>query len=476
MSLEECSAEFKSMFREYDIRGRVSENELNNESVYRIVKAYGKFLNENGIKDAVVGYDNRECSVGFADAANRALRDMGINVIFVGWCITPVVYYAQYLFKSEGAVMITASHNPNGWSGFKFGKGYSRTLEAPDIKVIFDYVINMEIENNEKQGNIETVNVWKNYVDEVVSRIKMGPHKPRVVLDAGNGAAGLFAYEVFQRLGCTTFQLNCDPDMNYPHYFPNPSDVKAREKLKELVVHPYVKADLGMSFDGDGDRLGVVDENGNNMWSDIVLAILAKQLLEKKPGSTVVFDVKCSKALEEVIEQNGGVPVMWITGHSYIKSKRHELEAELAGERSGHIFIGGDDYFGFDDAIFAGAKVIEYLSHNTDSISTIISKFPQYITSPEIKPYCDDVKKYEIIKLLVEDFKKAYPGKVNDINGARVEFENGWGLVRASSNLPEFSIIIEAKDRETLMEIHAIFKKMLKKYPEISEEWHNDIE
>jgi len=472
----QSNPEFDSMFREYDIRGRVSENELNDESVYHVVKAYARFLEEHKIERAVVGYDNRKCSNGFANAAIHALSDMGIDVINIGLCITPVVYYAQYLYKSEGAVMITASHNPDGWSGFKLGKGYSKTLEADDIKRIYDYTINPVQRDVAKKGDVTTVtDTWQNYVDTVVARIKMGPNVPKVVLDAGNGGAGLFAYEIFQRLGCVTFQLNCDPDMDYPHYFPNPSNVSTRQKLKELVVHPYINADIGLCFDGDGDRLGVVDENGADIWSDVILAVLAKQLLEKKPNSIIVYDVKCSKILQDVIEQNHGIPVMWKTGHSYIKAKMHELGADLAGERSGHIFFGGDDYFGFDDALFVGAKLVEYISYQDQSLSSIIGAFPQYVTSPEIKAHCDDTAKYAVVEDIVQNLKREFPGKINDINGARVQFDFGWGLIRASSNLPEIVLIFEADTKEHLLQIRSVFRRITEDYPEIAQEWDNDI-
>ena len=304
----------------------------------------------------------------------------------------------------------------------------------------------------------------------------MGPKKIRVALDAANGGAGLFIYEVFQRLGCMTFQLNCDPDTSFPHYFPNPSELECRERLRHMLRHPYVHADIGLSFDGDGDRIGVIDEKGQDVWSDIVLALLAKQLLEKKPGAKVIYDVKCSKALEDVVNANGGVPVMWKTGHSYIKSKLHELDAELAGERSGHIFVSGDDWYGFDDAIFVAAKLVEYLSNREETVSEIIETFPHYVVSPEIKAHCADTVKYGIVDDITKKMKAAYPGKVCDINGARVQFENGWGLVRASSNMPELVLIFEADTMEHLLEIRSIFKSYTREYEEISDNWKNDVE
>ena len=465
------------MFREYDIRGRVSDKELCPENVYRIVKAYAKYLRRRNIGRAVVGYDNRECSPSFADAAIRALRELGIDVWFIGLTLSPVTYFAQYHLQCEGAVMVTASHNPSDWSGFKLANGYSKTLEPADIREVYDLVDSDDAPYaGIPEGNLTEVDVRDAYIESVVSRIHMGPKKPRLVLDAGNGGAGIYIYEVFQRLGCMTFQLHCDPDITYPNYFPNPSDLKGRAKLREMVTHPYIHADLGLSFDGDGDRIGVIDNAGNNIWSDIILAYIAKNLLQKKPGITVVYDVKCSEALTQVVRDAGGNPVMWKTGHSYIKAKMHELNADIAGERSGHIFIGGDSYYGFDDAVFVAAKLVEALSWDKDTISEAIAKFPQYVTSPEIKAHCADDKKYGVVDKLVESFKARYPGKVIDVNGARVQFPNGWGLVRASSNLPELVLIFEATTKEELLKIRKIFTDALSAYPEISEKWDNDVE
>lgn len=467
------SLAFRSMFREYDIRGRVNEEELCPDNVYKIVSAYAKYIKRRNILRAVVGYDSRSCSPSFAEAATKALIDNGVDVFFTGLTLSPVTYFAQYHLSCEGAVMITASHNPDGWSGFKFANGYSKTLEPDDIKEVYSLLD--EPNDSDKKGIYTEVDVRDAYIDAIVSRIHMGPKKPRIVIDAANGGAGLFAYEVFQKLGCMTFQLNIDPDTTFPRYFPNPSDIKGRELLRKMVLHPYVHADIGLSFDGDGDRIGVIDEKGENVWSDTVLALLAKQLLTKTPGATVIYDVKCSKTLTDVIEQNGGHPVMWKTGHSYIKAKMHELHAELAGERSGHIFIGGEDWYGFDDATFVAAKLLEFLSYSENTVSEIIDTFPKYITSPEIKAFCPDEKKYGIVDEITEKFKKEYPNKVCDVNGARVQFEHGWGLIRASSNLPELVLIFEADTKDHMLEIRNIFKKQTRAYSDISDKWDNDV-
>jgi phosphomannomutase/phosphoglucomutase len=483
---------FVSMVREYDVRGRVSDEEMNEASVAHIAAAYAVYLERRGIKKAVLGYDSRDCSPAFAEAALESLLGHGIDVHYVGLATSPLVYYAQHLYGSEGAVMITASHNPDGWSGFKLAKGLSETLEPDDIRELFAIVRDLpppqggghsvatdaapQTGDPSPRGTIyKEENTRESYISEIVGRVSLGPHLPRVVIDAGNGGAGLFAWEVFYRLGCPTFQLNCDPDTSFPHYYPNPSDMKARARLREMVTHPYIRADIGIGFDGDGDRIGVIDGSGADIWSDRILAVLAEQLLEAHPGATIVYDVKCTKALGDVITAAGGRPLMWKTGHSYIKSKMHETGAPLAGERSGHIFYGGGDWYGFDDAIFTAAKLIEYLSHRKETIAEILAGYPQYVTSPEIKARCADTGKYAVMEQVVAELKESFPGRVNDINGARVDFGHGWGLARPSSNLPEIVIIFEADTREHMLEIRAVFREVLGRHPEIDPEWENDL-
>ncbi len=465
---------FKNMFREYDIRGMLNETELNDENVYRIVKAYACYLQKRKISKAVVGFDNRQCSPFFAEMAIKALRECGIDVVYIGLTLTPIAYFAQYYFKCEGAVMITASHNPNGWSGFKLAKGYSKTLETDDISELYN-LIDKKPAKPKRLGSLALEDVKDAYIENIVKRIKLGKRKLKVVVETANGGAGLFINEILQKLGCITFQLNAMPDASYPNYFPNPSKIEARENMIKMVKHPYVKADFGVFLDGDGDRIGIVDENGQNIWSDVFLAVLAKDFLSKNKGAKIIYDVKCTKALEEVILSCGGQPVMWKTGHSYVKAKMHELGAPLAGERSGHIFVGGEEYFGFDDASFVTAKLVECLSNSKKTLSEIISEFPKYVTSPEIHTHCADELKYGVIDKITNEFKNLYPNKVCDINGARVDFGDGWGLVRASSNEPCLVLIFEAKTTQRLKEIRQIFRDILGKYDEISKDWENDI-
>jgi len=465
---------FKNMFREYDIRGRVSENEFNTNNVALITKAFITYLIQRGINQVVVGYDNRSYSEEFAETAITQFTDSGFIVYDIGLTLSPIAYFAQYYFKCHGLMMITASHNPNGWSGFKLGDGYSKTIGPEEISEIYENLLNNNFLTLDSPGERKKISVREEYIESIISRIRMSDYKPKIVIDGGNGGAGLFAYEIFQKLGCMTFQLNCDPDTNYPHYFPNPSDLKARERLAEMVIHPYINADLGLSFDGDGDRLGVTDQNGENVWSDRILIILARQLLEKKKGAKIVFDVKCTQGLSEDILEHGGEPIMWKTGHSHIKTKMRMEKADLAGERSGHIFI-ANEYYGFDDALYAGAKLVEYLSNQNKSLIEVLHDIPQYVTSPEIKAHCSDSDKYKVVDALSEIFKKEYRDNVIDINGARVVYDDGWGLVRASSNLPELVLIFEAKTKERLLEIRSIFKEKINQFQEVDMNWQNDF-
>ncbi len=469
--IDVTSTAFRSMFREYDLRGRVNEEELNAEAVQRIAHAFGIYLKKRKIDSTVIGYDNRKTSLDFKNAAATGLLSAGCNIIDIGLTLSPVLYFAQHHYHCPGGVMVTASHNPDDWSGMKLADGLSRTLGPAEMKELFQLVVSGERVRG--SGKYESREVRSAYIERLTDGVKLA--RPlKVVVECGNGGAGVFAYEILQRIGCLTFQLYCDPDTSYPNYFPNPSNLKARKRLREMVTHPYIQADIGLGFDGDGDRIGVQDGQGRDVWSDVMLIFLARQMLTQKPGSQIVFDVKCTQALIEEIESNGGKPVMWKTGHSHIKAKLHELNAELAGERSGHIFF-NEGYYGFDDALYAAVRLLEYLASQKKSFAELLETVPKYVTSPEIAAHCPDEVKYRVVEELVGEFKKEYGEKVIDINGARVVFDDGWGLVRASSNLPELVIIFEAKTEERLMKIRELFRDKILAHPEVSPKWENDI-
>lgn len=458
----------RTMFREYDLRGRVSADELNEKSVEIIAKAYASMLKKRNIKEVVLGYDYRECSEKFRDAFVNGLLSTGINIIDLGMILTPMMYSAQYYYQTRGGVIITASHNPNQWSGFKLALGLSHTLVPEEMKELYETILKEDFPTS-GQGSIRRESYQEQYTNDLLKRIKI-EKLLKVVFNAGNGTAGPIVPPILEKAGCRVIELYTHLDWNFPKYYPNPSLVEMMEDTGDKVRKE--KADLGIAIDGDGDRLGVTDEKGETIWPDRYLILLARQVLEKNPGVKIIFDVKCSQALEEDIKAHGGTPIMWITGHSYIKAKLWAENAPLGGEMSGHIFFGKPDYYGFDDAIFAALKLLEYLSRQKESLSQIIAGTPYYIGSPTLHVECADEVKYKIVEKLTDEFKKeGY--EVIDINGARVKFGDGWGLVRASSNLPVLVLRFEAKTKERLEKIMKIFKEKFGKYKEIGKEWES---
>lgn len=457
----------KTIFREYDLRGRVSDEELNEKSCRFIGQGFGTFLKERGVAETVLGFDAREYSVRLKDALLAGIISTGINVVEIGQVLVPISYFTQFNLNIKGLAMVTASHNPNGWSGVKLGYDLATTLLPEDIKELYQIILNEKF--SQGQGQVRQkpgiIQIYSDYVTKKVTIKK--PFK--VVVDTGNGTAGPIAPPILRQAGCKVIEQFTDIDFNFPNHEPNPASLEALEALSSKVKNSG--ADIGFGYDGDGDRLGVVDEKGQTVWPDKYLILLARQVLAEKPGSPIVFDVKSSQALIEEIEKHGGKPVMWKTGHSYIKQKAKQVNAPLAGEKSGHIFY-RHKYYGYDDAIFTSLKLLEYLSEQQKSLSEIMADTPRYFTSPSWYADCADEVKYEIADRLTKEFKEEYgQDKVIDISGARVTLDDGWGLVRASSNLPVINIGFESKTKEGLKRIENIFRDKLAKYPEIGKEW-----
>jgi len=454
----------KSMFREYDIRGKESDQELNPSSMELIGKGYGTFLQKRGISQVVLGHDNRKTSKEFSKTAIDGLIKTGCDIIDVGIIITPMLYWAQYYFKTKGGLVVTASHNPSGWNGVKLALGYSYTIIGKELEEIYDTIVREDFVSG-KGTVIKKEDISKPYQKDLLSRAgKIRPLK--VVVNTGNGTAGLFAPAIIKAAGCEVIEHLTESDPSYPHYTPNPAQVDMMEDTGEQVRINH--ADLGLAFDGDGDRLGLVDEKGQTVWPDRYMILLSRLVLAKKPGAKIVFDVKVSQALPEDIEAHGGIPIMWKTGHSYIKEKMKEEKAELAGEMSGHIFF-AEDYYGFDDAIFAALKLLDFFSSQTATVSELVASTPYYVSTPALHAECPDDKKYQVVEELTKEFKKDY--EVIDINGARVLFEDGWGLVRASSNLPALVLRFEAKTPDRLKEIEQIFRDKLSRFEFVGKKW-----
>ncbi|OGZ96363.1 MAG: hypothetical protein A3J10_00535 [Candidatus Sungbacteria bacterium RIFCSPLOWO2_02_FULL_54_10] len=456
------------MFREYDIRGRIDNpDELTDAAVEAIGKAFAVFLARRGITEAIVAHDARDYSRRVKDLTLKALQESGVHVIEIGQVPVPIFYFSQYLLKKKGGVMITASHNPWGWSGFKHAYDYSTTLVPENVAELQDIIAQEKYISG--SGTAETYpDIVTAYTEDVLSRVKIA--RPlRVLVDTGNGTVGLTTPDILRRAGCEVIEQYTEVSAER-HHEANPSTLGMLDAMREGVQKHG--ADIGLGFDDDGDRLGAVDERGEPIWPDRMLAILSRDALAGKPGGSVVFDVKCSDALADEIRRLNGIPVMWKTGHSYIKAKAKETNAVLAGERSGHMYLRYAAPYEYDDATFAALKFLEYMSRMHTSVSRIIAELPRYVTSPVWHASCADEKKYGVVDRLVAAFKQEYGAdKINDINGARVSFDDGWGLVRASSNVPALVLVFEGRDDQSLKRIEAIFRKKLSVCPEIHGEW-----
>ena len=441
------------IFREYDIRG-VVDSDLTDETVYDLARAIGTFFKANGASNASLGRDARESSPRFRDIMIRGLTETGCDVLDVGMIPTPVLYYTLFTQGVDCGVMITGSHNPADQNGFKICLGNS-TIHGEQIAEIKDIALSHKFATGEgKKTERDVVHI---YQEDIRTRIKVGPRKLKVVVDAGNGMGGFIGAPLYRDLGCEVIELFSEPDSRFPNHHPDPTVIEnMRFAIAAVREH---KADLAIAYDGDADRIGVVDQTGRVLWGDQLMIMFSRSILKELPGATFIGEVKCSQTLFDDIRRNGGKPIMWKVGHSLIKAKMKETGAAMAGEMSGHLFF-ADRYFGYDDAIYAGARLIEILSNTSGSISSLLEGVPKMFNTPEIRVECPDDKKFDLVQRLTEEFKKT--NEVIDIDGARILFEHGWGLVRASNTQAVLVMRFEA-DSETHLE-------------EISREVHSRLE
>ena len=435
------------IFREYDIRG-VVDKDLTDEIVYDLARAIGTFFRANGATHASLGRDARESSPRFRDIMTRGLTETGCDVLDVGMVPTPVLYYTLFTQPVDSGVMITGSHNPADNNGFKVCLGKS-TIFGEHISEIKRIALAQTFASGQgRKHEIEVVDAYSEYIR---SNIRMGSRKLRVVVDAGNGMGGFIGAPLYKQLGCDVIELFCEPDSRFPNHHPDPTVVEnMRFAINAVREH---KADLAIAFDGDADRIGVVDEEGRIIWGDQLMLIFARDILKESPGATFIGEVKCSQTLFDDIKRHGGNPIMWKVGHSLIKAKMKETHALMAGEMSGHLFF-ADRYFGYDDGIYAGARLIEILSQIQEPVSSLLADVPKMFNTPEIRVDCPDEKKFEVVRILTEEFKKTH--EVIDIDGGRILFEHGWGLVRASNTQPVIVMRFEAESQDRLEEIQAL--------------------
>jgi phosphomannomutase/phosphoglucomutase len=383
------------------------------------------------------------------------MMDAGIHVKEVGMVPTPLLYFSLHHLDVDGGIQITGSHNPPEYNGFKICLGKT-TIYGEEIQKLRR--IGESGSFPKGKGSVESKEVIQPYQEEVLKRIRCGQISRKVVLDAGNGVAGLVAPELYSRMGIEVERLFCEPDGRFPNHHPDPT---LPENLNHLIQRVSdTSADLGIAFDGDADRIGVVDRRGRIIWGDQLMIIFSRDLLKRHPGAKIIGEVKCSQVLYDDIRKNGGIPIMWKAGHSLIKAKMKEEGALLAGEMSGHIFF-AERYFGYDDAIYAGARLLEILTTENKELEELLAGVPSLVSTPEIRMDCPDDKKFQVVAALASEFKKEY--QVIDVDGARVVFDGGWGLIRASNTQPVLVLRFEAEDQKTLHEIQRIFMDKLAK-------------
>ncbi|MCK4764475.1 MAG: phosphomannomutase/phosphoglucomutase [Candidatus Aminicenantes bacterium] len=441
-----------SIFREYDIRGIV-ETELQDDVVERIASAFAAVFVRENKKKVAVAMDGRPSSDHIKDIVVRNLSKYGLHVVDIGLAPTPLMYYAVFKMNLGGGLVITASHNPSEYNGFKALVG-KEAQSGSQVKEIYKIAAAGDFPA-EKPGSVEKKDIIPDYLDYVTKDIKLDK-KIKVVVDGGNGTGGITGVPLYKQLGAEVVDIFCDVDGTFPNHHPDPTRI---ENLTHLVAKvKETGADLGIGFDGDGDRIGVVDKDGNILWGDQMTIIFARDILSKNPGAKIISEVKASEVLYADIEKQGGIPIMWKTGHSLIKKKIFEENALLAGEMSGHIFF-NDRWFGFDDAVYAGARLLEILSKTDQTLGGIMAGLPKVFNTPEIRVDTIEEVKFKIVSHIVEHFKKDY--EVIDIDGARVKFPFGWALVRASNTQPSLVVRFEADTQAHLEEIKNIVEPVI---------------
>lgn len=446
-----------SIFREYDIRG-VAGGDITSEVAETIARAYAAFLVARGTpsRQIVVGRDNRESSPMIRDAVVRGLLRSGFDVIDIGELITPVFYFAREHLRIDGGIMITASHNPSQFNGFKLAHGFA-TIYGDDIQEIRRLADAGAFPRG--TGDRGARDVVPDYLSMLRQKVRLGPRRLRAVVDCGNGTASLIAPRALEELGCEVIAIYSESDPRFPHHHPDPTQP---ENLRDLIRTVRREgADVGIGFDGDGDRIGVVNDLGEILWGDMLMILFWREILPRYPGTVGIVEVKCSQLLYDEIDRLGGRPMFYRTGHSLIKAKMKEVGAVFTGEMSGHMFF-ADEYYGFDDAVYAAGRLLRILSHATRPLSGLLADVPRLPTTPEIRVDCPDEIKFDVVGQIARRLKAHY--EVIDVDGARILFGDGWGLVRASNTQPALVLRAEAKTPERLREIQQVLTSELARF------------
>lgn len=429
-----------SIFREYDIRG-IADQDFPDPDIESLGRALATYLIRHSGRTICVGCDCRLSGSRLHAALCKGLLASGSHVLDIGTVPTPVLYYSGVHFKADGAVMITGSHNPPEYNGIKAVCG-TGTMYGEAIQDVYKLMVGSDFESGE--GTLKKVDAIAPYVDEIASQFHW-ERRVKVALDAGNGTAGPVVHKIVEKLNVDAIELFFDLDGNFPHHHPDPTIPSNLDDLKAAVRKH--KADLGIAFDGDSDRIGTVDEQGNVLYGDMLLLIFGRDILSRKPGSTFIGEVKCSQVMYDKLKELGGNPIMYRTGHSLIKAKMKEEHAELAGEMSGHMFF-ADGYYGYDDAIYAACRLLEIVAKSGKPLSHQLEGIPKLVSTPELRLDCPDEAKFKVVAKVAEIVRRNR--QIVDIDGIRVPFERGWGLVRASNTEPVLVMRFEAESKELL--------------------------
>jgi phosphomannomutase/phosphoglucomutase len=438
------------IFREYDIRGLV-DKDLTLEVVELIGRGLGTVVRRAGGRTVVVGRDCRESSTRFRDALSAGLTATGIDVVDIDVVPTPLTYFAANTLPVDGLAMITGSHNPPEYNGFKIGAGKT-TFHGHEIQALRKMIEARDFEQGE--GKVTTFDIITPYNHFVRQTVKVGQKGMKVVVDAGNGTGGAIAVPLLRDMGYQVVPLFCEMDATFPNHHPDPT---VEENLRDLIAAvKRERADVGIAYDGDADRIGVIDDRGDILWGDQLMVLFSRAVLEDTPGAAIVGEVKCSYTLYDDIKKRGGRPVMWKAGHSLIKAKMKEERAELAGEMSGHIFF-RNRYFGFDDAVYSTARLLEILSHTPRKLSELLSDVPRTHSTPELRVDIPEEKKFDVVRRATE-LLRAQGHQLVDVDGVRVTFPDGWGLVRASNTQPILVLRYEAATAARLDEIRRLIE------------------
>lgn len=456
------------IFRGYDIRG-VVDVDLSLDVMYTFGRAYATFLKERRINESTVGRDNRLTGEEYSKAFIQGLNDGGIDTIDIGLSLSQIVYFSSYHYQIKGSAMISASHNPKNFNGLKLGVGFSDTMITEEIQHLRQIVENGKY--SEGKGKNKKEDIFPAYKADILKRFNL-QKKWKVVVEGCNTGSGVFYPSIFREAGCEVIEQNCTPDGNFPLGVPDPTEIEVLERVSKTVKAEH--ADIGFAYDTDGDRMSVVDNKGNILWMDSIVALFAQDVLDFMPGANIVYNTLCSRQVTEAIEKAGGNPVMWLTGHSFIKAKVKEVRSPFGGELSGHIFF-MDNFYGHDDGANASLRLLQYLERKNETLSQAFAKLNVYVSSPEIKFGLADAIKFKLIDTEIKaDFKRVWPdAKFTEIEGVRMDSDQEMAIVRASQNGPYITVKFEGKTQAIYDKVKIQVREILKKYSQI--DWSKGV-